>query len=259
MGSATDARTRPPMPIRRGLGAGLLVRLFALSTKLVPIAGVLVGGYYSYTYFFGPVPVVEAAAERMGVMSPAASNTSKAGQMIQQTRDVVAANNSKVGFANALAGDLTEGFPGSAGAESTDTLPVSFAGLPPIDTVVEAPPPAPAVAILDQLAMFEAERAQQEAVAREVETVAIESDPEPDPEEIISTVPPSARFRQWASELRISGVRTGDSPKVMVNGLTLGVGGTIDHRLGITFEGLAQNDQVLVFKDRSDALLTVEY
>ena len=103
--------------------------------------------------------------------------------------------------------------------------------------------------------MFEAERAQQEAVAQEVATVAIDTEPE----EIVSSVPPSARFRQWASELRISGVRTGDSPKVMVNGLTLGVGGTIDHRLGITFEGLAQNDQVLVFKDRTDALLTVEY
>ena len=64
MGSATDARTRPPMPIRRGLGAGLLVRLFALSTKLVPIAGVLVGGYYSYTYFFGPVPVVDRGFSR---------------------------------------------------------------------------------------------------------------------------------------------------------------------------------------------------
>ena len=256
MANSTASHSRPPVVGRSGWGAGLLIRLFALSTKFVPIAGVLVGGYYSYTYFFGPVPVVEAAAARLGA-APASSGGSKAGQMLQQTRDVVAANDSRVGFANALAGDLTEGFPETAEPESADPLPVSLAVLPPIEAKVEAPPPAPKVAILDQLAMFEAERAQQDAVAREVETVAIE--PGPEPEKVVSSVPPSARFRQWASELRISGVRTGDSPKVMVNGLTLGVGGTIDHRLGITFEGLAQNDQVLVFKDRTDALLTVEY
>jgi hypothetical protein len=119
---ASGAGSRPPMATagssssgqsnsgRPGFGPELLIRLFSLITKFGPIAGVLVGGYYSYTYFFGPVTVVEAAAARLGASPTASAAQSKVGQMLQQTRDVVSANDSRVGVASSLAGDVAAGF-----------------------------------------------------------------------------------------------------------------------------------------------------
>jgi hypothetical protein len=46
---------------------------------------------------------------------------------------------------------------------------------------------------------------------------------------------------------------------VMLNGLTFGVGATVDRRLGIVFEGLSENDTVLVFRDKTAAMLTKEF
>jgi hypothetical protein len=102
--------------------------------------------------------------------------------------------------------------------------------------------------------MFEAEPFKQEAL----EQVVVEVD-QPPPEKLVSLVKPSARFLQWTSELQVSGVRKGVTPKVMLNGLTFGVGATVDRRLGIVFEGLSENDTVLVFRDKTAAMLTKEF
>jgi hypothetical protein len=68
-----------------------LIQWFRLSTKFVPIAGVLVGGYYSYAYCFGSVPVIEAATAKLGLAEMGPKQESKVNQMLQQTREAVAA------------------------------------------------------------------------------------------------------------------------------------------------------------------------
>ena len=235
-------------PRPRWIGATVLIQLFRLSTRFIPIAGVLVGGYYGYSYFFGPVSVIEEAAASLGVAELSPKQESKVNQMLQQTRDAVAASDARVHAANALADVAISGV--MDGAESVLSEGVKLVADPGAETVAAKP-----VAILDQFASFEAERAATEAdapVATSTFTFAqtgVES-------EVVSEVEPTNGFLLWIQQANIGGVRKGSAPKALINGITLKVGSKADHHLGITFEGLTEDGQALVFRDQTNAVVT---
>lgn len=248
--------TAPPfVPPGRWIGFELASKLFRLSTKLIPIAVVLVGGYYSYSYFFGSVPLVESTLVALGA-TPAdeTRKPSKAAQLIQQTRDVVAASNGRVNFANSLADtpletiDLTD-------QPATEQIDLQD------DRATRAPTPptpstAPKVSILDRFTMFEAEHS--------VTSSSVPSSPRPnirpeDIEHIISPVKPTVEFRRWVAELAVRGIRQGDVTRVFINDLAIDIGDTVNHQLGITFEGLGEANTVLIFEDPTGALVTKNY
>ncbi len=89
-------------------GITIFIKLFRLSVKFVPIAGAMVGAVYGYTYFFGAIPVVDAVKRELGMEVALREQTeSRVTQMLQQTRDAVAASDSRVNLGNAIAaGDV---------------------------------------------------------------------------------------------------------------------------------------------------------
>ena len=245
----TSGNTAPPhVPPAKWIGIELGIKLFRLSTKLLPIAAVLVGGFYSYSYFFGSVPIVESTLVALGAEPSSEPKTpSMAAQMIQQTRDVVAASDRRVLFANSLAEDPVTALPSSENLTTTESAAPAFTS--PANT----PPATNKVTILDRLAMFEAERAG---------TTISSAPPRYRPaniEPIISPVEPSVAFRQWVAELEVKGLRRGELNRVFINDLAIDIGDIVNHRLGIIFAGLGEADTVLVFKDATGALVTKFY
>lgn len=245
----SSGNTAPPhVPPPKWIGVEIGIKLFRLSIKFLPIAVVLAGGFYSYSYFFGSVPIVESTLVALGAEPSSEPKTpSKAAQLIQQTRDVVAASDRRVLFANSLAEDPVTALP-----PSENPIPTEFT--PPTSSSPNHPPPAAShVTILDRLAMFEAERAD----------TSISSAPprhQPDNiEPIISPVEPSVNFRRWVAELEVKGLRRGELNRVFINDLAIDIGDIVNHRLGIIFAGLGEADTVLVFKDATGALVTKSY
>lgn len=98
-----------PRPIARrySVGSGLLISLFALFSKGIPLILVMGGGYYTYSFFFGPIPIVgkvwRTSASLVGITPAPVETESKVSKILQQTRDVVKANDQRVHFASALA------------------------------------------------------------------------------------------------------------------------------------------------------------
>jgi hypothetical protein len=86
-------------------------------------------------------------------------------------------------------------------------------------------------------------------------------EPPPAAPEIVYTsdVEPSPAFRAWLRSIKVGSVLGGVQPKAFINNMTFEPGSTIDYTLGITFEGLAENDTLIVFKDRTGAYLTTTY
>jgi hypothetical protein len=115
--------------------------------------------------------------------------------------------------------------------------------------------PAP-VAIMDQFASFEVERAAVVAPISTSTYAPAQTEAEP---EVVSEEEPSNGFRLWIQQANIGGVRTGSTPKALINGITLKVGRQADHHLGITFEGLTADGQALVFRDQTNAVVTKPY
>lgn len=250
--TAESNESEPPRPVyrptrSRGVGVTLLMQLFRLSTKFVPIAGVLAGGYSSYTYFFGPVPVVEKAVMELGGGRHGPAEKSKVAQMLAQTRDVVAKSDARVLAANALAdGPVGDSFDAEELAVTTTSVAARE---------LTVPEPA-SISILDQFSSFEAERA---AIKTEPSsTYSFQQTAELEPE-VISEVEPSSDFLAWAQNLKIGGVRKGSEPRVFINGLTLKVGSKADHGLGITFVGLTEDGMALVFRDTTNATVIKRY
>lgn len=69
--------------------------------------------------------------------------------------------------------------------------------------------------------------------------------------------PPQASiaFREWVSNLRIGSVRTGAKPRVLIEKTSYDVGDTVNQQMGITFDGYNAEKRVLLFKDRSGAIV----
>lgn len=67
--------------------------------------------------------------------------------------------------------------------------------------------------------------------------------------------PPSVAFREWVSTLRIGSVRTGAKPRILIEKTSYDVGDTVNQQLGISFEGYNAATRMLIFKDRSGAIV----
>ncbi|MSU47827.1 MAG: hypothetical protein EXS37_01825 [Opitutus sp.] len=66
---------------------------------------------------------------------------------------------------------------------------------------------------------------------------------------------PSAEFRTWAAELKITGVRAGPPPRIMAGRSSYLPGETINLSLEIVFEGYDDDRQTVRFRDKSGAAL----
>lgn len=67
--------------------------------------------------------------------------------------------------------------------------------------------------------------------------------------------PPSDAFRGWIGSLVISGVRSGSNPRIFIERTAYGPGDLINPQLGITFESYNPATRMLIFKDRSGAMV----
>jgi hypothetical protein len=65
--------------------------------------------------------------------------------------------------------------------------------------------------------------------------------------------PPTRNFLVWATTVRISGVRTGENPRVMIGGSPFEPGDTVDARRGVVFVGYEPETQQLRFSEQSGA------
>ena len=247
--------TAPPfVPPARWIGFELASKLFRLSTKFIPIAVMMGVGYASYSYFFRSVPVVESTLVALGAAPSAeVSPPAKAAQLVQQTRAVVAASESRVDFANSLAGPSLNAI----------NLPehLIIAQIDFEDMSAGAPPPSrprttsPEVSILDRLTMFEAERSVNTSASPSRRPAL----PTENIQRIISPIEPTTDFRRWAADLAVRGIRQGEITRVFINDLAIDIGDIVNHQLGITFEGLDEADTVLIFSDTTGALVTKFY
>lgn len=67
----------------------------------------------------------------------------------------------------------------------------------------------------------------------------------------------SAAFRTFVTNIRVSGVVGGASPKALINGRLVRAGEVVEPNLGVTFDGVKGNQ--LIFKDRSGATAQRRY
>lgn len=275
----------------------VFIKLFKLSTKFLPLGMAAAGGLYSYVHFFGAPPVVDIVHQRISVAAeklgfdvpppvPKEKKKSKMAQMLEQTNQVVAASDSRVNLANALASgdfdtaaDIEDGAedetdsagnpvdPGSAsGPQSGQNSPAGpsleeqLAALPePVQTTTYSADPNSAWRKFAKEAEIEA--------AAEAEAKIGGETPEPEtpvatrPIETIyqSDVTPSPQFQAWLQTLKIGGVMGGAEPKAFINNMTFKPGEMVDYTYRITFEGLAEGGTLLVFKDANDAFLTLPH
>lgn len=82
-------------------------------------------------------------------------------------------------------------------------------------------------------------------------TAVAKSEPKP----IVPLAPePSPEIKAWVNGLRISGVRRGDSPKVLIDRKTFSVGDFVNAEQGITFDGFDASREMIRFKDKEGAL-----
>ncbi|MFM1851114.1 MAG: hypothetical protein RIS54_798 [Verrucomicrobiota bacterium] len=255
-GSGTAPAYEPvgmPIPRRRSMGVGLFALLFALTAKAVPFLVVLGAGYYTYSYFFGPPPMVEAMRRRLGGEAAPTEEEkpkSRAAQMMQQTRDVVSANDSRINFANALADegvDLNKlAAPGEDGGPATAD---------PTAALSRAIAAAKAEAEGGVAADAPAPTSKRARAARESGPIYDVSQVIPGRLSLPSPVEPSVAFIVWVDRTRIAGTRAGTSTKVLINDLTVQPGDLLDHSLGIVFESLDAEASVLRFRDKNGAII----
>jgi hypothetical protein len=66
---------------------------------------------------------------------------------------------------------------------------------------------------------------------------------------------PSAAFTAWVKNLKITGLRTGAVPRILVDRATFAAGDTINTELGIMFDGYDASRRMLRFKDKTGAVV----
>ena len=81
--------------------------------------------------------------------------------------------------------------------------------------------------------------------------------PEPEPE--LPAMPPSAAFRQFVINMRVSGVFQGENARAMLNGKMYQLGDIVDGRLSITFFKIDVDSKQLIFRDASGAIMPRRY
>lgn len=245
-GVAVAAGLSMATPRRRSGGSGVFTMLFLLFAKSIPLMLVLGGGYYTYSYFFGTPPIVETVRRKLsGEPASAAENNkpkSRAGQMMQQTRDVVSANDARINFANALAeGDVDLDALGEPQAVDPNALAAQVSAAVASATAAQAvdaegTPSAP-------------RRVRNAPPSYDVSQVI------PGRLDLPSPVPPSVAFIIWVDRARISGLRAGESSKIIVNDLTVEPEQILDHSQGIVVESVDPATSTVRFRDRQGAII----
>lgn len=120
----------------------------------------------------------------------------------------------------------------------------------PAAPVVVAPPSEPVVAApVNEVVVAETPPAEV------TETVPVEPVV---PEVVQPAAPPpppvaSVAFRGWVENLKISGVRSGEDPRIFVGGSSYQRGDLVNPQLGVIFEDYDDATRMLVFKDQSGA------
>ncbi|MEO5957602.1 MAG: hypothetical protein ABIZ49_02745 [Opitutaceae bacterium] len=69
----------------------------------------------------------------------------------------------------------------------------------------------------------------------------------------------STAFSSFVANAKIGGVAEGAAPKVFINGRLARIGETVDATQGIVFERLEPEKRLLVFKDKTGAIVTRRY
>ena len=253
-------KVQEPRPIvrRSAIGRGLIISLFALFSKGVPLILVMGGGYYTYSYFFGPIPIVDQvwrkSAELVGVTPAPIATQSKASQILQQTRDVVKANDQRVHFASALADDEVDL------NELSDPAAMDGAS-PTAETGNEA------------FFQMVAEKAKSE-LDRKWNSQLVPDDSRSNGMsandslgmqntggvvEVATDVLPSPEFFRWVNQATISGVRNGEEARVFINDMAMELGEMVYRPLGITIDELDLNETILIFRDKTGAKLGKQF
>ena len=150
----------------------------------------------------------------------------------------------------------------------------------PLQAIAEPQPPAEAPAASPASVAGQLVEQAQEAVAAHeevvvatdeaVEAVAVEApaeEPEPPTPtvEVADTpsepvvVEPSASFRDWVNNAVISGVAETSNPRAFINGVLVKRGDTVDHGLGIVFDDIDPDENLVIFVDNSGAVVGKRY
>lgn len=74
-----------------------------------------------------------------------------------------------------------------------------------------------------------------------------------------TSVQPSAAFQDWVNNVVISGVAETSNPRAFINGVLVKRGDTVDHGLGIVFDDIDGDENLVLFKDASGALVGKRY
>ncbi|MCF3651006.1 hypothetical protein [Synoicihabitans lomoniglobus] len=204
----------------------------------------------------GAIDVSQIGAPATATASEPGKPMSRVGRMLQQAKDAVSAHDKNVHAANALA-DLDHG--GDLSALSVDAGPAD----PNLPTPAEL---AAAEAVLRAEAAREAEiaavAAQQDQVVGRIKAPELDellNGSKPRPIEIIQTVDPSKDLLAWAAQMRLTGVREGDDPRVVVNRIPARIGGIVDYDLEVYFDNIDVVRRLLIFKDKNGAYVTKPY
>jgi hypothetical protein len=70
-----------------------------------------------------------------------------------------------------------------------------------------------------------------------------------------SAVEPSTDFLQWVAQLSIVAIRSGSSPRILIDGTSFAPGALVNAELGVWFDGYDASRRILRFKDRSGAVV----
>jgi hypothetical protein len=70
---------------------------------------------------------------------------------------------------------------------------------------------------------------------------------------------PDPAVQAWVAGVHIGGVRIGDSPRIFIDGVTYRAGDMVKPELGIRFDSADADREVLIFKDRTGAIVEKKY
>jgi hypothetical protein len=70
---------------------------------------------------------------------------------------------------------------------------------------------------------------------------------------------PSAIFKAWVEGLKINGVSATDRPRILIGGTAYAAGELVNGPLGISFVGYEPATRLLIFKDRTGAIVKHRY
>lgn len=158
------------------------------------------------------------------------------------------------------------------GTTTPDPAPAPVAAPAPAPATNPAATPASAAGqLINQAATAAAAHA---AVVDETDAVSDDPvvapvpDPATPPAVVIDDTPPiaaptaiepSVEFRSWVGDTRITGVREGSQPRAFINGALYRPGDVLDFALGITFDSLDDERNLIIFRDRKGAVVGKKY